>query len=227
MNYSYLIYLLIMLILPLIADIYVKVTFKKYSKVANFRRLTTEQVVRQILDSNGLYNTKIGFNGGNLSDNYDPRTNQVNLSRSTSGQISVAAIGVAAHECGHACQHAENYFPIVLRSAIVPAVNICSKFWYLVFIIGVLLSEMTIGTNLIWASVIMFAVVVLFQIVTLPAEIDASRRAMKTLESQAILEADELPMARKVLRAAALTYVAGLVVSIMQLIRLVTLSRRR
>ena len=227
MNYSYLIYFLIMLILPLIADIYVKVTCKKYSKVANFRRLTTEQVVRQILDSNGLYNTKIGFNGGNLSDNYDPRTNQVNLSRSTSGQISVAAIGVAAHECGHACQHAENYFPIVLRSAIVPAVNICSKFWYLVFIIGVLLSEMTIGTNLIWASVIMFAAVVLFQIVTLPAEIDASRRAMKTLESQAILEADELPMARKVLRAAALTYVAGLVVSIMQLIRLVTLSRRR
>ena len=226
MNYSYLIYFLIMLILPLIADIYVKVTFKKYSKV-NFRRLTTEQVVRQILDSNGLYNTKIGFNGGNLSDNYDPRTNQVNLSRSTSGQISVAAIGVAAHECGHACQHAENYFPIVLRSAIVPAVNICSKFWYLVFIIGVLLSEMTIGTNLIWASVIMFAAVVLFQMVTLPAEIDASRRAMKTLESQAILEADELPMARKVLRAAALTYVAGLVVSIMQLIRLVTLSRRR
>ena len=222
-----LIYFLIMLILPLIAEIYVKVVFKKYSKVANSRGITTEQVVRQILDSNGLYNTKIGFNEGNLSDCYDPRTDQVNLSRSTSGKTSVAAIGVAAHECVHACQHAEKYLPIVVRSAIVPVTNICSRFWYLVFLIGVLLSNMTIGTNLIFASVIMFAAVVVFQIVTLPAEIDASRRAMKTLESQGILEAEELPMARKVLTAAALTYVAGLVVSIMQLLRLLGLSRRR
>ena len=227
MNTSYLIYLLIMLIVPLIVDFNVKHTFKKYSKVGNFRRLTSEQAARQILDSNGLYNTKIEFKRGNLSDCYDPRNNTVYLSNSTYNQISVAAIGVAAHECGHACQHAENYTPIRIRTAIVPVTNICSRFWYLVFLAGVLFSNMTIGTNLIFASIIMFAAVVVFQIVTLPAELNASKRAMKTLESSGILESDELPMARKVLSAAAMTYVAGLALSILQLLRLVTMSRRR
>lgn len=227
MNYDNLIYLAVMLILPLIAEIHVKHTFKKYNMVRNERGLTSDQVARMILDSNGLYDTKIEFVSGTLSDHYDPRANVVRLSNSTYGQISVAAIGVAAHECGHACQHAEGYLPIRLRSAVVPVTNICSRFWYLVFLAGVLLSNMTIGTNLIYISILMFLAVVIFQIITLPTEFNASRRAMETLERDGILEAEELPKARKVLRAAAMTYVAGLVVSIMNLLRLLTLSRRR
>lgn len=227
MDYSNLIYFAIMLGLPLIAHLNVKHTFKKYSKVGNYRRLTAEQVARQILDDNGLGNTKIDFRGGFLTDCYDPKSDTVILSNSTYNQISVSAIGVAAHECGHACQHAQNYKPIVIRNAFVPLTNFCSKFWYILFWIGVILSNMTIGTNLIWISIIMFAVVVMFQIVTLPTELNASRRAMETLERYNILEAEELPMAKKVLRAAAMTYVAGLVVSIIQFLHLVTGTRRR
>lgn len=227
MNVSYLVYLLIMLVLPILAEVNVTRTFKKYNMVRNSRGLTADQVARMILDSNGLYNTKIEFISGSLSDHYDPRANVVRLSNSTYGQISVAAIGVAAHECGHACQHAEGYLPIRMRSAVVPVTNICSKFWYIVFLIGLIFSNMTIGTNLILLSVIMFAAVVLFQIITLPTELNASRRAMATLERDGILESDELPKARKVLTAAAMTYVAGLVVSMIQFLRLLTLSRRR
>jgi len=226
-NYTYVITFIIMLILPILAEIYVTVTFKKYNMVRNSRGLTSDRVARMILDSNGLFDTKVEFISGSLSDHYDPRANVVRLSNSTYGQISVAAIGVAAHECGHACQHAEGYFPIRLRTAIVPVTNICSRLWYLVFLGGVLLSNMTIGTNLIFVSIVMFAAVVLFQLVTLPTEINASRRAMATLERDGILEADELPKARKVLTAAALTYVAGLIVSIMQLLRLLAPFRRR
>jgi len=227
MNVSYLVYLLIMLVLPILAEVNVTRTFKKYNMVRNSRGLTADQVARMILDSNGLYNTKIEFISGSLSDHYDPRANVVRLSNSTYGQISVAAIGVAAHECGHACQHAEGYLPIRMRSAVVPVTNICSRLWYLVFLIGLIFSNMTIGTNLILLSVIMFAAVVLFQIITLPTELNASRRAMATLERDGILESDELPKARKVLTAAAMTYVAGLVVSMIQFLRLLTLSRRR
>lgn len=227
MNYNYLIYFAIMLIIPLIAEINVKHTFKKYNMVRNERGLTSNQVARMILDSNGLYDTKVEFVSGSLSDHFDPRHNIVRLSNSTYGQISVAAIGIAAHECGHACQHADGYLPIRLRSGVVPVTNICSKLWYLVFLAGVVLSNYTIGTNLIYLSIFMFAAVVLFQIITLPTEFNASRRAMETLEREGILESEELPRARKVLSAAAMTYVASLVVSIMQLIRLLTLSRRR
>jgi Zn-dependent membrane protease YugP len=227
MNVSYLVYLLIMLVLPILAEVNVTRTFKKYNMVRNSRGLTADQVARMILDSNGLYNTKIEFISGSLSDHYDPRANVVRLSNSTYGQISVAAIGVAAHECGHACQHAEGYLPIRMRSAVVPVTNICSRLWYIVFLIGLIFSNMTIGTNLILLSVIMFAAVVLFQIITLPTELNASRRAMATLERDGILESDELPKARKVLTAAAMTYVAGLVVSMIQFLRLLTLSRRR
>lgn len=225
MNYNYLIYIAIMLIVPIIAEINVTHTFKKYNMVRNERGLTSDQVARMILDSNGLYDTKIEYVKGKLSDHYDPRTNVIRLSDSTCGQISVAAIGVAAHECGHACQHADGYFPIRLRSAVVPVTNICSRLWYMVFLIGVLLSNMTIGTNLIYLSILMFSAVVIFQIITLPTEFNASRRALETLERDGILEAEEIPKARKVLRAAAMTYVAGLVVSIIQLLSL--LSRRR
>ena len=218
---------LLMLILPIIAQINVTSTFNKYSKVRSSRGLTADQVARQILDSNGLYNVRIERVSGKLSDHYDPRDNVVRLSDSTYGNSTVAAIGVAAHECGHVCQHAENYGPIVLRSKLVPITNFCSRFWYFTFILGLVFSELSIGTPLVYASIIMFAAVIVFQLVTLPTEFDASSRALATLENNNLLEASEVPQAKKVLTAAALTYVTGLVVSLLQLLRLLSASRRR
>lgn len=220
-----LVFLLVMLILPIVAQVNVTSTFKKYSKVGNSRGLTADQVARQILDSNGLFYIRVEHVSGNLTDHFDPTANVVRLSDSVYGQTSVAAIGVAAHECGHACQHAEEYAPIQIRTAIVPVVNICSRFWYLAFIIGVLLFETM--PSLIYVGIIMFAAVVLFQLVTLPVELDASGRALKTLENDSILEAAEVPHAKKVLTAAAFTYVAALITSIMQLLRLLAAAKRR
>lgn len=220
-----LVFLLVMLILPIVAQVNVTSTFKKYSKVRNSRGLTADQVARQILDSNGLFYIRVEHVSGNLTDHFDPTANVVRLSDSVYGQTSVAAIGVAAHECGHACQHAEEYAPIQIRTAIVPVVNICSRFWYLAFIIGILLFETM--PSLIYVGIIMFAAVVLFQLVTLPVELDASGRALKTLENDGILEAAEVPHAKKVLTAAAFTYVAALITSIMQLLRLLAAAKRR
>jgi hypothetical protein rflaF_19313 len=216
--------LLVMIILPIIAQVNVNSTFKKYKNVRNSRGLTADQVARQILDSNGLYNVRIERISGELTDHYDPRDNVVRLSDAVYGQTSVAAIGVAAHECGHACQHAQEYTPIKIRTAIVPITNICSRLWYFVFILGVLLFE--IFPELVLVGIIMFGAVVLFQAVTLPVELDASGRALKTLETDGILDYNEVPMAKKVLKAAAFTYVTALVTSILQLIRLLASVRR-
>lgn len=220
---SSLIFFLVMLILPLIAQIRVTSTFNKYKTVHNSRGLTADQVARQILDSNGLYHIRIERIGGNLTDHFDPTANVIRLSDSVYGNTSVAAIGVAAHECGHACQHAQEYTPIKIRSAIVPITNICSKLWYITFLLGVLLFEAI--PMIAWLGVIMFSAVVLFQLVTLPTELDASGRALNTLEADGILDYSEIPMARKVLKAAAFTYVTALITSIMQLLRLLSMFR--
>lgn len=227
-NYgTYLLMTLAVILIPLIAQINVKSTFSKYSQVRNLKGLTADQVARMILDSNGLYNVRVEHVSGKLTDNFDPRTNVVHLSDSVYGNSSVAAIGVAAHECGHACQHAEEYGPIMLRAKLVPITNICSTLWYFILIIGLLLSSLSIGTTLVYISIIMFAAVVVFQLVTLPCEFNASDRALNTLESSGILEMQEIPHARKVLKAAALTYVASLLASIIQLVRLLMSTRRR
>ena len=220
---SSIIFFLVMLILPLIAQIRVTSTFNKYKTVHNSRGLTADQVARQILDSNGLYHIRIERIGGNLTDHFDPTANVIRLSDSVYGSTSVAAIGVAAHECGHACQHAQEYAPIKLRTAIVPITNICSRLWYITFLIGVLLFEAI--PMIAWMGVIMFSAVVLFQLVTLPTELDASGRALNTLETDGILDYSEVPMARKVLKAAAFTYVTALITSIMQLLRLLSMFR--
>lgn len=217
--------LLAMLILPLLAHWGVTGTFSKYNRVKNSRGLTADEVARQILDSNGLYHIRIERISGNLTDHYSPKEEVVRLSDSVYGKTSVAAIGVAAHECGHACQHAEQYGPIVIRSAIVPAVNICSRLWYLVFLIGVAVIDTL--PFLTYLGIAMFGAVVLFQLVTLPTELNASQRALQTLENDAILDYSEVPMARKVLTAAAMTYVTSLATSIMQLLRLLLRVRRR
>ncbi|MBQ4535022.1 MAG: zinc metallopeptidase [Ruminococcus sp.] len=220
---SPIVFFIIMLILPLIAQIMVSSTFNKYKDVRNSRGLTADQVARQILDSNGLYHIRVERIGGNLTDHYDPTANVIRLSDSVYGSTSVAAIGVAAHECGHACQHAEDYAPIRLRTAIVPVTNICSKLWYITFLLGVFLFEAF--PALAYLGIIMFAAVVIFQAVTLPTELDASGRALRTLEADGILDYREVPMAKKVLKAAAFTYVAALITSIMQLLRLLAAVR--
>lgn len=221
---TYIIFLLIIIILPIWATINVKTTFSKYNSVHNSRGLTADQVARQILDSNGLYDVRIEHISGNLSDHYDPRDKVVRLSDSVFGKTSVSAIGVAAHECGHACQHAEEYTPIKIRTAIVPVVNICSYLWYIVFLLGCVLFETF--PQLVWVGIIMFSAVVLFQLVTLPVELDASGRALRTLENDMILDSSEVPKARKVLKAAAMTYVVALVTAILQLLRLLMAVRR-
>ncbi|SFY00101.1 zinc metallopeptidase [Ruminococcus sp. XPD3002] len=218
---------IVIITLPLLASLNVKMTFKKYSTVENSRGLRAEDVARRILDANGLYDTKIEHVGGNLTDHYDPTENVVRLSDATYGKTSVAAIGVAAHECGHVCQHAENYTPIVIRSKIVPAVSICSKFWYFAFLIGVLVFNYARSPFMIYVGIAMFSAVVLFQLVTLPTELNASGRALKTLETESILEADEIAPAKKVLTAAAMTYVTALVTSILQLLRMLAMVNRR
>ncbi|MBR6792043.1 MAG: zinc metallopeptidase [Ruminococcus sp.] len=215
---------LLILIIPLIASANVKGTYSKYSRVKNARGWTADQVARKILDSNGLSYVQIEHISGDLTDHYDPTANVVRLSDSVYGKTSVAAIGVAAHECGHAVQHAEEYTPIVIRSRLVPVTNFCSKASYILILLGLIFSFNTVLMNI---GIFLFLGVVAFQLVTLPVEFNASDRALKTLEDEAILEDDENAKAKKVLTAAALTYVAALLTSLIQLLRLIMMSRRR
>lgn len=215
---------LLILIIPVMASLNVKSTYSKYSKVRNVGGWTAEQVARRILDSNGLYHISIERISGDLTDHFDPTANVIRLSDSVYGKTSVAAIGVAAHECGHAVQHAEEYSPIVIRSKMVPITNFCSKASYILILIGLILSFNSVLVNL---GIILFLGVVAFQLVTLPVEFDASSRALKTLENDSILEAGEVSAASNVLRAAAMTYVAALLTSLLQLMRLILMSRRK
>lgn len=215
---------LLILIIPVVASLNVKSTYSKYSRVKNVRGWTADQVARKILDSNGLYYISIERVSGDLTDHFDPTANVIRLSDSVYGKTSVAAIGVAAHECGHAVQHAEEYSPIVIRSKMVPITNFCSKASYFLILIGLILSFNEVLVNL---GIILFLGVVAFQLITLPVEFDASSRALKTLESDSILEVTEVSSASKVLRAAAMTYVAALLTSLLQLLRLILMSRRK
>ena len=210
--------LLLMILLPLIAQGYVSSTFNKFAKINSNRGLTANQVARMILDQNGLNHIRVEQIPGKLTDHYSPKEDVVRLSESVYGKSSLAAIGVAAHECGHACQHAEDYTPIILRTSIVPFVNICSRLWYIVFVLGIIMLEAF--PFLTYIGIAMFGVVVLFQLITLPTELNASARAVNTLEAEGILDITEMPAVRKVLFAAAMTYVTALATSLMQLIRL-------
>ncbi len=203
-------------------------TFNKYSRVGNLRGLTGEQAARMILDNNGLTSVRIQRIHGNLTDNYDPRTNVVNLSDSTYGSTSIGAIGVAAHECGHAVQHATGYTPIKIRNGIVPIVSACNKLSMPLIMLGFILTAFGgFAPIIIDIGILMYAATVLFQLVTLPVEFNASSRALKTLESFQMLNQQEIEGARKVLSAAAMTYVAAAFSAIMTLLRLVLISRNR
>ncbi|MCC8136444.1 MAG: zinc metallopeptidase [Ruminococcus sp.] len=219
-----LLYWLLILIIPIAASANVKMTYSKYEKISNRRGYTADEVARKILDSNGLYSIRIEHIKGNLTDHFDPQAGVIRLSDSVYGKTSVAAIGVAAHECGHAVQHAESYGPIVLRNKLVPITNFCSSASYILILVGILLSFNELLINI---GIILFLAVVAFQLVTLPVEFNASSRALQTLEGDAILDEDEVGKSKKVLRAAALTYVASLLTTIIQLLRLIAMSRRR
>lgn len=201
----------------------VKSTFKKYDKVYSRRGVQANAIARQILDSYGLYDTTVVRIDGKLSDHYDPKNNVVALSDSTFFSTSVAAIGVAAHEVGHAVQHAKGYLPIKIRNAFVPVVQFSSTAWLVIFLVGMFMSLPIFVDIGIW----LFAFIVLFQIVTIPVEFNASRRAIATIQGQNLLDPDEIGGAKATLRAAALTYVASLMVSIAQLLRLLASSNRR
>lgn len=229
-DYTYIILVLPAVLFSMWASMRVNSTFNKYSKEHTSRNITGAQAARMVLDANGLTNIPIERVSGNLSDHYDPKANVIRLSDSVYSNTSTAAVGVACHEAGHAIQHAENYAPVKIRTAIVPITNIGSKLAMPLILLGIVLS--TFGSFFIqiaYFGIICFCLCVLFQLVTLPTEFNASSRAMKAIEASYLLTDTEQKSARKVLSAAAMTYVAALAVSVMQLLRLVLLvsGRRR
>ena len=215
-------YLLVIVgaLLSLIASAMVKSTYAKYKKVRSMSGLTGAQAAQRILSQSGIHDVQIQHISGDLTDNYNPKTKVLSLSDTVYDNSSVAAIGVAAHECGHAIQHAKGYVPVRLRTAMVPAVNICSTISWPVILIGVFLSW---NQSLIALGIILFSAAVIFSLVTLPVEFNASSRALKILGNTGMLSNDEVGKARKVLRAAAMTYVASAAAMILQLLRLVIL----
>ena len=220
-DYTYLIIIPAML-LGLYAQYKVNSTFNKYSQVKNARGITAAEVARQILDDNGLHDVGIAHINGNLTDNFNPKTNIVSLSDTVYNSTSVAAIGVAAHECGHAIQHAVGYTPVKIRTALVPVTNFGSSAGMIILLIGLLFSSY----NLAMLGILLYLLMAVFQLVTLPVEFNASSRALKTLEQDMILYEDEVPKARKVLNAAALTYVAALVSTLSTILRFLLIVNR-
>lgn len=216
------------MIFAFVAQIKVKTTFDRFSKVGSTRGVSGADAARKILDMNGLYHVRIERVRGELTDHFDPRDNVVRLSESTYDSTSVAAIGVAAHEVGHAVQHATGYGPIKLRAAIIPITRIGSGLAMPLFMIGLVLSYATgvagSGDIFMFLGILMFSFSTLFQLVTLPVEFNASRRAIKTLEEKEILYADDLVGAKKVLSAAAMTYVAALATSLAYLLRFILIA---
>jgi Zn-dependent membrane protease YugP len=214
---------IIMGILCMIASARVNSVYKKYATIRSMSGMTGAQAAMEILRRNGITDVFVQQVPGNLTDHYDPRNKVVNLSETTYGSNSVAAVGVAAHECGHVMQHHTGYVPLQIRTAIVPAANIGSKAGVPIIILGMFLSMQPLITIGIWV----FSLAVAFQLVTLPVEFNASRRALVMLQEYGILDAEEAEGSKKVLSAAAMTYVASAAAAVVQLLRLVLLNGRR
>ena len=213
-------------VICLIASARVKSTYSKFEKVRSHSGVTAAEAAQQILHGAGIYNVRIEHISGHLTDNYDPRSKVLHLSDATWRSTSVAAIGVAAHECGHAVQHSVGYAPLSIRGALVPVANFGSAISWPLILIGLLMNG-EMSALLINLGILLFSAAVLFQIVTLPVEFNASGRAVKVLESSGMLYPDEVGAVKKVLRAAALTYVAGAASAILQLLRLMIIGGRR
>ena len=229
-DWTYLVIVLPCLILSMLASSSVNSTFNKYAKVNSIRRLTGADAAQRVLSANGVRGVRIERVSGNLTDHYDPKTNVIRLSDSVYGSTSVAAIGVAAHEAGHAVQYAQNYGPIKVRAAIIPITNLGSKLAMPLILAGILLSFLgTFSNTLVYLGILAFSLSIVFQLVTLPVEFNASRRAMEAIETAGLLTHEEQQGARKTLKAAAMTYVAATAVAVAQVVRLLVLfgGRRR
>ena len=232
-DWTYIVLVLPAVIFSLWASASVNSTFKKYAKQRPLCGMTGADAARRVLDANGLYHVRIEHIAGELTDHYDPSANVIRLSDAVYNNPSTAAIGVAAHEAGHAIQHATGYVPIKIRTAIVPLTNVGSRLSFPLILIGLVLAAVSglgeIGMMLAYAGVICFSLCVVFQLVTLPTEFNASNRALAAIRDCGLLNREELAGSRRVLRAAAMTYVAALAVSVMQLLRLLLIvgGRRR
>lgn len=211
------------IIITMIAQMMVQNTFKKYAQVASRKGITARQLAEHLLHSEGVTNVPVEKCAGHLSDHYDPAQMVLRLSESTCDTTSVAALGVAAHECGHVLQHRDSYGPLMLRTVAAPVVNIGSNVAWPLFVLGLVLA----WEPLLYGGILLFAAVVLFSLITLPVEFNASRRAIAALQNGGYLMDDEIDGARKVLNAAALTYVASAAMAILQLLRLLALANRR
>ncbi len=218
-------YILVILgfLLASFASMGVQSAFRKYSDVHSYRHYTGMDAARKILDDNGLHHIRIEHINGELTDHFDPRANVIRLSDATYASDSVAAIGVAAHEAGHAVQHATGYAPIKLRNSIVPVVNICSSLSMPLFLLGLIMG----AAGLANLGILLFSAALVFQLVTLPVEFDASRRAIRILDGSGMMDEVEIKGAKKVLKAAAMTYVAAALASALQLLRLILISNSR
>lgn len=224
-DWTYIMFMLPCFILSLVCQIKVNSNFSKYSKVRNLRGMTGEQAARHVLNHYGVTGVKIEPVGGKLTDHFDPRTNVIRLSESVYNAASVSAIGVACHEAGHAVQHATGYVPNKIRGAIVPAARIGSNVGWILFFVGLFLPVQY--SFILWLGIIFFSLSVLFTVVTLPVEFDASRRALKCIRETNLLYNEEYDGAKKVLTAAAMTYVAAAATAILQLLRLILIANRR
>ncbi len=223
---SYYIVMIAAFVITLIAQIRVKTTFNKYSTVFSSTGMTGAMTAANLLASQGIGNVAIGRVQGSLTDHYNPSNKTLGLSEPVYDKTSLSAIAVAAHECGHAMQHAFGYGPLALRTAIVPIASFSSRFSWIFLIIG-LFYYSTVGSIFLRIGIIMFSAAVLFQLITLPVEINASRRALVLLEQNGILTPQENKGAKAVLRAASMTYVAAASASILQLLRLIAIARSR
>ena len=228
MDILYLLFL-VTFVFTLIVQIKVSTTFNRYSHVSAGRGKTASEVARRILDAHGLFDVRIERVHGHLSDHYDPRARVLRLSDSVYSSSSASAVGVAAHEVGHAIQHAERYAPIVWRTKLVPLVSFASRFSWIAIVIGLIIaySSTILGNYVVSFGILLFAATTLFHLVTLPCELNASKRALRELELTGWYSANELGASRKVLNAAAMTYVAALAMSIIQLLRLIRIFGNR
>lgn len=227
MDWTYIL-VIIGALLSMIASARVKSSFNRYAKVANRAGITGAEAAKKILKAAGCFDVEVVPTSGSLTDNYNPGTKRLNLSEPVYGVASVAAIGVAAHECGHAMQHNENYFPLKLRASIVPVANFGSKLGIPMILVGVIiagigqrLATYSLGNFIVTLGIFLFSFGMIFQLVTLPVEFNASRRALKVISEMDILAPDEMGGARTVLKSAAMTYVAAAASSILQLLRLI------
>ncbi len=225
-DWTYIVFILPCVIITLICQAKVKSTFSKYSKIRNSRNMTGAQAAEYVLRQNGVTGVRIEHIEGSLSDHFDPRTNVIRLSDTVYNSNSVAAIGVAAHEAGHAVQHAQNYLPNKIRGVILPLANLGSKLSWILILLGLVFTA-KVGFTLLYIGIILFSLSVLFTIATLPVEFNASKRALECIRESNLLVGEEYKGAKRTLQAAAMTYVAAALTAVMQLLRLIVIARGR